>query len=39
VTSAWRAVMAPLLEPERRDFWEIHEDGYQVRSSFTSRRG
>src|SRR5882672_10867513 len=24
--------MAPLLEPERRDFWEICEDRYQVRS-------
>ena len=25
-------VMAPLSEPERRDFWEICEDRYQVRS-------
>ncbi|HYM00408.1 MAG TPA: ATP-binding protein, partial [Blastocatellia bacterium] len=25
--------MAPLLEPERRDFWEICEDRYQVRST------
>jgi len=24
--------MAPLTEPERRDFWEICEDRYQVRS-------
>jgi DNA replication protein DnaC len=24
--------MAPLSEPERRDFWEICEDRYQVRS-------
>src|SRR6202166_2833216 len=24
--------MAPLLEPERRDFWEICEDRYQIRS-------
>ena len=24
--------MAPLLEPERRDFWEICEDRYQTRS-------
>jgi len=24
--------MAPLLEPERRDFWEICEDRHQVRS-------
>jgi DNA replication protein DnaC len=24
--------MAPLAEPERRDFWEICEDRYQVRS-------
>jgi len=24
--------MAPLLEPERRGFWEICEDRYQVRS-------
>jgi DNA replication protein DnaC len=24
--------MAPLTEPERRDFWEMCEDGYQVRS-------
>ena len=24
--------MAPLSEPERRDFWEIFEDRYQVRS-------
>jgi DNA replication protein DnaC len=24
--------MAPLSEPERRDFWEIREDRYQVRS-------
>ncbi len=26
-------VMAPLSEPERRDFWEISEDRYQVRST------
>jgi DNA replication protein DnaC len=26
-------VMAPLSEPERRDFWEICEDRYQVRST------
>src|SRR5229473_1716049 len=26
-------VMAPLTEPERRDFWEICEDRYQVRST------
>ena len=26
-------VMAPLSEPERRDFWEICEDRYQVRSA------
>lgn len=25
--------MAPLSEPERRDFWEIREDRYQVRST------
>ena len=25
--------MAPLLEQERRDFWEICEDRYQVRST------
>jgi DNA replication protein DnaC len=25
--------MAPLSEPERRDFWEICEDRYQVRST------
>jgi DNA replication protein DnaC len=25
-------VMAPLSEPERRDFWEICEDRYQTRS-------
>jgi DNA replication protein DnaC len=25
-------VMAPLTEPERRDFWEISEDRYQTRS-------
>lgn len=25
--------MAPLSEPERRDFWEICEDRYQARSS------
>jgi len=25
--------MAPLTEPERRDFWEICEDRYQVRST------
>jgi DNA replication protein DnaC len=25
--------MAPLLEPERRDFWQIREDRYQVRST------
>ncbi len=25
--------MAPLSEPERRDFWEISEDRYQVRST------
>ena len=24
--------MGPLSEPERRDFWEISEDRYQVRS-------
>ncbi len=24
--------MAPMLEPERRDFWEIAEDRYQTRS-------
>ena len=24
--------MAPLSEPERRDFWEICEDRYQARS-------
>jgi len=30
--------MAPLSEPERRDFWEICEDRYQVRSLiFTSQ--
>src|SRR3979409_1340093 len=26
-------VMAPLSEPERRDFWEICEDRYQTRST------
>ena len=26
-------VMAPLAEPERRDFWEIGEERYQVRST------
>ena len=26
-------VMAPLAEPERRDFWKICEDRYQVRST------
>jgi DNA replication protein DnaC len=26
-------VMAPLSDPERRDFWEICEDRYQVRST------
>jgi DNA replication protein DnaC len=26
-------VMAPLSEPERRDFWEICEDRYQMRST------
>jgi DNA replication protein DnaC len=26
-------VMAPLSEPERRDFWGICEDRYQVRST------
>jgi DNA replication protein DnaC len=26
-------VTAPLSEPERRDFWEICEDRYQVRST------
>jgi DNA replication protein DnaC len=26
-------VMAPLSEPERRDFWEICEDRYHVRST------
>jgi DNA replication protein DnaC len=26
-------VMAPLVEPERRDFWEICEDRYQARST------
>jgi DNA replication protein DnaC len=25
--------MAPLAEPERRDFWEICEDRYQTRST------
>ena len=25
--------MAPLAETERRDFWEICEDGYQTRST------
>jgi hypothetical protein len=25
--------MAALSEPERRDFWEIYEDRYQVRST------
>jgi hypothetical protein len=25
--------MAPLSEPERRDFWEICEDRYQIRST------
>jgi hypothetical protein len=25
--------MAPLNEPERRDFWEIWKDRYQVRST------
>jgi DNA replication protein DnaC len=25
--------MAPLSEPERRDFWEICQDRYQVRST------
>jgi DNA replication protein DnaC len=28
---------APLSEPERRDFWEICEDRYQVRSRFSRR--
>jgi hypothetical protein len=28
--------MAPLSEPERRDFWEICEDRYQVRSTILS---
>jgi DNA replication protein DnaC len=27
--------MAPLSEPERRDFWEICEDRYQMRSTRT----
>ena len=30
---------APLSEPERRDFWEICEDRYQVRSERCSRSG
>jgi len=30
VTDDW--AIAPLLEPERRDFWEICEDRYQMRS-------
>jgi DNA replication protein DnaC len=30
VTDDW--AMAPLSEPERRDFWEICEDRHQVRS-------
>jgi DNA replication protein DnaC len=25
--------MAPLSEPQRRDFWEIREDRYEVRST------
>jgi DNA replication protein DnaC len=25
--------MAPLSQPERRDFWEIYEDRYKVRST------
>jgi len=31
--------MAPLSEPERRDFWEICEDRYQVRSTIRKNRG
>jgi DNA replication protein DnaC len=31
VTDDW--AMAPLSEPERRDFWEICEDRYQMRST------
>ena len=30
-------VMAPLSEPERRDFWEICEDRYQVRSTILTQ--
>jgi hypothetical protein len=30
--------MSSLSEPERRDFWEICEDRYQVRSTLTSQR-
>ena len=30
VTDDW--AIAPLLEPEHRDFWEICEDRYQMRS-------
>jgi DNA replication protein DnaC len=30
--------MAPLWEPERRDFWEICEDRYQVRSLILTSR-
>ena len=30
--------MAPLSEPERRDFWEICEDRYQVRSTILTSR-
>src|SRR4030088_1156641 len=28
--------MAPMLEAERRDFWEICEDGYQTRSTIVT---
>jgi DNA replication protein DnaC len=32
-TWRWHVPMAPLGEPEHRDFWEICEDRYQVRST------
>jgi DNA replication protein DnaC len=30
--------MAPMSEPERRDFWEIAEDRYQTRSMILTSR-
>jgi DNA replication protein DnaC len=31
-------VMAPLSEPERREFWEIREDRYQAHSTILTSR-